>query len=98
MASRIIGTGFRRSIAECLLHSYSGAVDIHPPNPALDAVLILIAELHHRKVIDDVVLASIAERLELSDFGDVAERVEMLPFMNLIAPPIERPNGGNGED
>jgi hypothetical protein len=69
-------------------------VDIHPPNPALDALLALVSVLHQRGMMDDMALAMMIERLELSDYGDIADRVAALPFMNMMDP--NYPDGGNG--
>lgn len=61
-------------------------MDVHPPNPALDTVLILISVLHQRGVLDDVGMAMLVERLELSEFHDIADRVQALPIMNMLDP------------
>lgn len=67
-------------------------MDVHPPNPALDAFMVLVSVLHQRGVIDETAMAMIVERLELSEHHDIADRVMALPFMNLLDP---RSDGGN---
>jgi hypothetical protein len=62
-------------------------VDVHPPNPALDALLIIVGELHRAGTIDDNVLAGIMEKLELSEYHDIADRVAALPLQNLLFDP-----------
>lgn len=81
------GTGLRRSIAECSQPSYKRRVDVHPPNPALDAFLILISEMHRAGTLSDESLARISEKLELSEYGDIADRVSALPLLNLLFDP-----------
>jgi hypothetical protein len=65
-------------------------VDVHPPNPALDVFLILLSELHRSGALDNEGLSRIIEKLELSEYGDIADRVAALPLMNLIGDPKRR--------
>lgn len=81
------GTTFLRSIAECSPRSYKVQVANHPPNPALDVFLILIGELHQDGTLSDEALAGICEKLELSEYGDIADRIAALPLQNLLFNP-----------
>lgn len=65
-------------------------MDVHPPNPALDVFLILLSELHRSGAIDDEGLARIMEKLEHSEYHDIADRVAALPLMNLLTDPKRR--------
>ena len=62
-------------------------MDVHPPNPAIDVFLIMLSELHRAGTIDDNVLAGIMEKLEMSEYHDIADRVAALPLMNLLGDP-----------
>lgn len=59
-------------------------MDVHPPNPALDMFLILLSELHRSGTLDDEGLARVMEKLEQSEYHDIADRVAALPLMNLL--------------
>lgn len=67
--------------------SYKPGVDVHPPNPALDVFLILIGELHRSGELSDDTLAGICEKLELSEYHDIADRVAALPLQNILFDP-----------
>lgn len=53
----------------------------YPPNPALDTLIILMAELYGAGYFDGQNLSNIIEKLEISEHGDIADRVRMLPLM-----------------
>lgn len=51
-----------------------------PPNPGLDALMIVVAELYGAGLFDGHNLSNIIEKLELSEHAELADRVRMLPL------------------
>lgn len=79
-------------------------MDTPPPDPALDTLFVLIAELHKRGVIGEAELASMARRLDMAELPDEADRVRSVPLSNLFDDPDEIraglhivPDGGNSD-
>jgi hypothetical protein len=78
----------------------------YPPDPPLDALFIVVAELHRAGLFDSANLASMKRRLELSGHADLAERLTMIPLANAIDTPDNNReglrlvdcDGGNAED
>jgi hypothetical protein len=78
--------------------------DSYPIEPALDAVFVLMAELHREGVLGGRNITNMARRLEMAELPDLAARVAMLPLCNEIDEPgaIRAhlslvPDGGNGD-
>lgn len=76
----------------------------YPPDPSLDALFVVVAELHRSGLFDAANLASMRRRLELSGHGELAERLAMIPLANAIDTPeanqaaLHLIDGGNGPD
>jgi hypothetical protein len=80
----------------------------YPEGEALDALMIVVAELLRAELFTPANLASIKRRLELSGHDDLAERIATLPIANAIDDPgeirahmrlVDDPrDGGNGSD
>jgi len=84
---------------------YVICVDVEPsPEPTLDLLMILIAELQRDGVLDGRNITSMVRRLELSDLSDLAQRVQMIPLSNALDEPddirsgFEVIDGGKRED
>ena len=75
-----------------------------PPDPPIDALMVLIAELLREGLIDHANLASMSRRMRNADMPDIAERVESLPLSNMLDDPDEIRaglhivGGGNEDD
>ncbi|MXP42987.1 hypothetical protein [Allopontixanthobacter sediminis] len=73
-------------------------------NPTLDALLILIAELHKSGAIDTANLTSMGRRLDLADLEDIGDRVRFIPLSNAVDDPkrirshMHLVDGGNKPD
>lgn len=81
-------------------------MDDYPIDPALDLLMILIAELMRDGALDASNVASMVRRLRLSDLPDLADRLGALHLSNQIDTPqsvrgalyvVDAP-GGNEED
>lgn len=65
----------------------------HPPNPAMNALMAVIEELYASGHFDERNLSNIAEKLEMCDHGDVADRVRSLPVSAMLWADLS--GGGN---
>ena len=79
----------------------------YPESEALDALMIVVAELLRAEVLTAANLASIRRRLDLAGHDDLAERIAALPFSNAVDDPdkirahvrlVDDCDGGNGAD
>lgn len=61
--------------------------DEYPIDPALDTVMILIAELMRAGVVKGEQIASMVRRLDLSELPEVAARLQMLHLSNEMDTP-----------
>lgn len=59
------------------------------PDPTLDLLMILIAELQRDGMLDGRNITSMVRRLEMSDLPELAERVKMIPLSNAFDDPDE---------
>lgn len=59
------------------------------PDPTLDLLMILIAELQRDGVLDGANITSMVRRLEMSDLPNLAQRVKMIPLSNAMDDPDE---------
>jgi hypothetical protein len=78
----------------------------YPPDPPLDALFVVVAEMHRAGLFDSSNLASMKRRLELSGHSDLAERLDGIPLANAIDTPennrealrVVDCDGGNADD
>jgi len=76
----------------------------YPEDEALDALMIIVAEMLRAEMFTPANLASIKRRLELSGHDDLAERIAALPLANAIDDPavnqahLHLVDGGNSPD
>lgn len=87
----MLGIGSAKSMRECwrLSPERDRRLPVEEPNPTLDLLMILIAELQRDGVLDRANITSMVRRLELSDLPDLAQRVQMIPFSNAMDDPEE---------
>lgn len=81
--------------------------DSYDIDPAMDTLMVLIAELLRNGTLKVENVASMVRRLNLSDLPDVAQRVEQLHFSNEVDTPAknrgaihlvsDNSDGGNDE-
>jgi hypothetical protein len=62
---------------------------VEAPDPTLDLLMILIAELQRDGVLDGANITSMVRRLEMSDLPNLAQRVQMIPLSNAMDDPDE---------
>lgn len=57
----------------------------YPPNPSVDMLMIVVAEMYAAGYFERQNIDNIAHKLELSEHADLADRVRTLPFQVLLS-------------